>query len=86
MEERRGVPHHLIDILEPTEEFSAGSFLKAALEKAAEIVSRGHVPVIVGGTGFYLKWLMEGRPETPGSTPASRTEAARRIDEVRVGN
>jgi len=58
--ERRGVPHHLIDVLHPTELFTAGEYARRARNILMEIAGRGHVPMIVGGTGFYLRALLEG--------------------------
>lgn len=57
---RRGVPHHLIDILEPDEVFTAGEFARRAAEVLARIRDRGRLPILVGGTGFYLRALLEG--------------------------
>ena len=56
-EEMDGVLHHLIDIVEPNEEFSVGEYVKRAREIIKEILSRGKVPIIVGGTGLYVKAL-----------------------------
>lgn len=57
-EEMEGVPHHLIDVLDPTEEFNVVVFQKLAKQAAAEIYSRGHIPIVVGGTGFYIQALV----------------------------
>lgn len=57
-EEMDGVRHHLIDILEPYESFNAFLFKKYALEAAEGIWERGHIPVIVGGTGFYIQTVL----------------------------
>lgn len=57
-EEMGGVPHHLIDVLEPTEEFNVVLFQQMARQAAAGICSRGHIPVLVGGTGFYIQALL----------------------------
>ena len=54
-EEMDGVPHHLIDILDPTEDFNILLFQKYALAAIEEIRSRGHIPIMVGGTGFYIQ-------------------------------
>jgi len=56
--EMEGVPHHLIDVLEPTEDFDVYRFQQMAKEKMKEIYERGHIPVIVGGTGFYIQALL----------------------------
>jgi tRNA dimethylallyltransferase len=57
---RRNVPHHLIDILNPDEVFTAGQYARLARETLAEITGRGKLPVIAGGTGFYLRALFDG--------------------------
>lgn len=57
-EEMGGVPHHLIDVLEPTEEFNVVLFQQMAGQAAEEIYSRGHIPILVGGTGFYIQALL----------------------------
>lgn len=57
-EEMGGIPHHLIDILEPEEEFNVCLFEKLALEAMEQIYERGHIPVVVGGTGFYIQALL----------------------------
>lgn len=58
--ERRGVPHHLIDIKEPDEPFSAGEFARLARAASIEILSRGRLPILCGGTGFYVRAFFEG--------------------------
>lgn len=57
-EEMDGIPHHLIDVLEPEEEFNVCLFEKLALEAMEQIYERGHIPVVVGGTGFYIQALL----------------------------
>lgn len=58
-EETDGIPHHLIDIIDPEERFSVAEFKRLAQEKIADIVSRGKIPVIVGGTGLYIDNLAQ---------------------------
>ena len=58
-EEMDGVPHHLIDILEPTQDFSVYDFQKAAKAAIGDIRSRGKIPLLVGGTGFYIQALLK---------------------------
>jgi tRNA dimethylallyltransferase len=58
--ERRAIPHHLIDTIEPEHIFTAGEFARAARSALDEIARRNHIPVLVGGTGFYLRALLEG--------------------------
>src|SRR5258708_29450078 len=55
--ERQGVAHHLIDIADPTENFTAGDYARTAAATIGEIESRGRKPLLVGGTGFYLRAL-----------------------------
>lgn len=57
-EEMQGIPHHLIDILEPQEEFNVVSFAKRGKKAISEIAARGKLPIVVGGTGFYIQALL----------------------------
>lgn len=57
-EEMDGVPHHLIDVLEPSEDFNVVVFQEKAREALKKIYQAGHIPVIVGGTGFYIQALL----------------------------
>lgn len=57
-EEMEGIPHYLIDVLEPTEEFNVVIFQKMAKEALDEIYSHGNIPIVVGGTGFYIQALL----------------------------
>jgi tRNA dimethylallyltransferase len=59
-EERRRVPHHLIDVVAPTEFVTAGDYARLARRTIQEIHARGCVPIVVGGTGLYLRALLEG--------------------------
>lgn len=63
--ERRGIQHHLIDIVEPTENFTAGDYASLAERTIREVESRNHTAIIVGGTGFYLRALMNPLFEGP---------------------
>ena len=60
MEERNGIPHYLIDIVEPEFDYSVAQFVKDAQSAIFKVNSSGKLPVIVGGTGLYLKGLLEG--------------------------
>lgn len=71
-EEMRRVPHHLIDIRDPWEDFSVGDFLQLADEKVKEIESRGNVPVLCGGTAYYFKHFLYGLSKSPKSDPVIR--------------
>ena len=59
--EQQGVPHHLLDVAEITEGFSAGRFMELAKEKIAEIHGRGKTPILCGGTGLYIELLLTGK-------------------------
>jgi len=59
-EERARAPHHLFDIIEPTAVFTAGDYVQEARRVVAEIAARGRLPIVVGGTGLYLRALLEG--------------------------
>ncbi len=74
LQERAGVPHHLIDILNPDEAFTAAQFRTLALEKIQEIQARGNRALIVGGTGFYLKALLFGVWDAPKTDPTLRAQ------------
>lgn len=74
-EEMRGIKHYLIDVLEPDEDFSAGKFVDMAKSAIAEIANKGKMPIIVGGTGLYLKMLLDGMNMPQGEPDlALRTE------------
>ncbi len=64
-EARRQVPHHLVDVLGPTERFSAGEFARRARGALAEIAGRGRGALVVGGSGLYLRALFRGLAEIP---------------------
>lgn len=67
-------PHHLIDLIDPTEAYSAGRFRADALRLMGEISARGRVPLLVGGTMLYFKALKGGLDDLPPATPALRAE------------
>jgi tRNA dimethylallyltransferase len=73
-EVRGGVPHHLLDIVEPGLQFTAADFVREALRQAADIIARGRIPFVVGGTGLYLKALVDGLFPGPGRDAALREE------------
>ena len=74
LEERASVPHHLIDIVEPTEPYSAGRFRADALRLAAEIAARGRIPVFAGGTMLYFSVLTRGLADLPAADAGVRRE------------
>ena len=70
--DRRGVPHHLIDVVEPTDEYTAARYVDDALAVIEQIYERGRRPIIVGGTGFYYRALVRGLFPGPGADPGMR--------------
>ena len=67
--EREGIKHHLLDIADPRRDVGAGEFVEKAWAAMDDVLRRGKTPVVVGGTGMYLRWLIEGKPDTPPSSP-----------------
>jgi len=76
-QERERVPHHLVDVLEPSESFSVARYVEAAEAAVAEIAGRGRVPLFVGGTALYLKALVAGLFEGPSADWTLRTQLRR---------
>src|SRR4051794_41037670 len=64
--ERRGIPHHLIDIVEPTEDYTAARYAGDAAAVIRDIHARGRLPILAGGTGFYFRALTRGLFPAPG--------------------
>jgi tRNA dimethylallyltransferase len=82
-EERDRVPHHLVDVRDPIEPWSAGEFAAAARSRAREILSRGRLPILCGGTGFYVRSFFEGLFDGP--LRDERLRAALRLVAARRG-
>ena len=80
-EEMQGVPHHLIDILEPHEEWNVMEFCRLAAEKIDEIASRGKLPILAGGTGFYIHALAYGAEFEEETKSEVREQLEKRSDE-----
>lgn len=76
--ERAEVPHHLLDLVGPEERFSAGELARRGRRAIADIRGRGRLPIVVGGSGFYLRALLEGLSPLPPADPELRRELARR--------
>lgn len=76
--EMRGIPHHLIDIAAPDEVFTAGEYARRARAVLADVSGRRRLPVVAGGTGFYLRALLEGLFAGPERDPALRERLAAR--------
>lgn len=79
-EERARVPHHLVDVLDPEERYSAGEFTRRARRAIAEIRARDHRPIVVGGSGLYLRALLEGISPVPPGDPAVRHRLRERVE------
>jgi tRNA dimethylallyltransferase len=82
--ERALVPHHLIDILDVRDKFNVVDFYHEAMACLADICHRGKVPIIVGGTGFYLRAILRGPPPGPPSKPELREKLEEQLDRVGV--
>ena len=80
LQERSRLPHHLVDVAEPSEQFNAGRFVKAAEQLIRDISGRGRFPVVSGGTAFYITSLLFGLPESPPVDPAVRERLRARAD------
>ncbi len=72
--ERRALPHHLVDVVEPDEPYDAARFAREAAAAVEDIRRRGRWPVLVGGTGLYLRALLRGLAPAPPRAPALRRE------------
>ncbi len=77
--ERSCLPHHLIDIIEPKEEFGSGDFVRLADQAVLDIWNRGKKPIIAGGTGFFIKNFLYGLPPTPAVDEAIRSDLQKRL-------
>ena len=77
VEQRRGIPHHLIDIAEPTDAYTAAQFARDAEQAIRDIHGRGRLPILVGGTGFYYRALTRGLFPGPGADDALRARLNR---------
>jgi len=77
-DEQRGIPHHMIDVVEPTEEYSAARYAREASAVIRDITRRRRLPILVGGTGFYYRALTRGLFDGPGRDEALR----RRLERV----
>jgi tRNA dimethylallyltransferase len=84
-EERSRLPHHLIDIRDPDEQFNTGDFCRLADEACHQIAGRGKLPVVSGGTGFYLKNFIMGLSEAPPSDKAIRVQLKQELKEKGAG-
>lgn len=97
-EEMQGIPHHLLGIIEPTQNFSVAKYKKLAEQKIDEVLKRGKIPIICGGTGFYIDAVTKGLvlPEVPPNTELREKlrskdstellEMLKELDQDRAGN
>jgi tRNA dimethylallyltransferase len=81
-EERALTPHHLIDICDIDEVFNVAEFYKAAQEVFKEIIRRENVPIVVGGSGFYIHALLYGPPAGPPSVPEIRKNLEKQMEDL----
>jgi tRNA dimethylallyltransferase len=75
-------PHHLVDILDPRDRYSAGQFVRDACRLISEITARGRVPLLVGGTMLYYRALLHGLAEMPSANAAFRKELEQRATQI----
>ena len=75
--ERGGIPHHGMDLVAPTKTFSVFAYRQFALKAIKDIARRGKVPIVAGGTGFYVRALLEGLSPLPGANASIRLELER---------
>jgi tRNA dimethylallyltransferase len=68
LSDQAGVTHHLLDILHPSEDYSAGDFYQDARAATELVLQKGRVPIVTGGTGLYLRWYLYGKPGVPKGT------------------
>jgi tRNA dimethylallyltransferase len=73
-ETRQGIPHHLIDLVNPDDSFNAGLFRRHAVETIEQLHQRRQLPLVVGGTGLYVRTLLQGLCEAPPADPAVRAQ------------
>ncbi|WP_333875182.1 tRNA (adenosine(37)-N6)-dimethylallyltransferase MiaA [Methylobacter sp.] len=81
-EERGGIPHHLIDILDPAESFSTGQFRKQALALMDDITRNGKIPILVGGTMLYFNVLNSGLAVLPEADPVIRAKLDQDLEQL----
>nr|GLL22704.1 tRNA dimethylallyltransferase 9 [Ipomoea trifida] len=82
LSERKEVPHHLIDILHPSEDYSVGKFFEDARQATRDVLDRGRVPIVAGGTGLYLRWFVYGKPDVPQASQEITSEVCKEIADL----
>jgi tRNA dimethylallyltransferase len=78
--DRSGIPHHLVDVVDPTDEYTAAQYAKDAAATIRDVHARGRLPIVVGGTGFYYRALTRGLFPGPGRDASLRTRLDRLAD------
>jgi len=78
--ERAGIPHHLLDLRDPWQGYSAAEFAADAAAAVRDIVARGRLPILAGGTGLYFRALLQGLSPMPEADPALRAQIAAEAD------
>ncbi|KAL3503147.1 hypothetical protein ACH5RR_037596 [Cinchona calisaya] len=87
LNERKEVPHHLVDILHPSEDYSVGQFFTDARQATRDVLNAGRVPIVVGGTGLYLRWFIYGKPDVPKASREIASEVYSELADLeRVGD
>jgi tRNA dimethylallyltransferase len=76
-DEQRGIPHHLMDLVEPEEHFTAGEYRRRAMAVLEDLRTRGKVAILTAGTGLYLRGLLEGLSDAPGRSETLRDRLRR---------
>lgn len=76
------IPHHLIDVADPKEHFDAARFVKLADAAISDITNREHIPIVVGGTGMYIRMLLHGVCKAPARDEKYRTELEEEIEDI----
>jgi tRNA dimethylallyltransferase len=82
---RRAIPHHLIDVVDPDVQFDAGQFVRRAEQAVKDIFARGGLPLLCGGTAYYLRSFLCGLPEAPASDPRIRWELKEELSSRGLG-
>ena len=81
LQERSRVPHYLIDVVDPDEDYSVGRYVEDAEQAIQLVVQNSHIPLLVGGTGMYLRGLLDGLTEFETADPAVRERLKQRLAE-----
>jgi tRNA dimethylallyltransferase len=80
LKERAAVPHHLLDVVNPDEPFNVADYVRLAEAAIHDVLNRGKIPLVVGGTGFYIRALSDGLPTTPEADENVQAELYKRLE------